>query len=329
VFKNFLYKYSSKAGHFILLICLAFFIACQSAAQKEASLLAQDARSKAELSRISQTLRGGYPLTPQDFESIKQIREKYPNSTDVRNVFQSALVKRGDFESLVKLIEAIPARERTREDNLNLAKSYLKLGRYSEAVDLVKPLAEAAPKDSELNSLLAFGYFYLGQTDEAAKYLDAVWDAIVQNKRIDEINTRGLIYFRQKNYEKAIETFKKSLEINAEDISANNTLSRIYAAQGDTAQAEVYRLKTEQAQDAISANEAKASRIVQNSYQLEDAWKAKRYEEVVNLARQMLPEANEKNKPALYQYLIESYKALGKPEEAQKVLSEAQNLKQK
>lgn len=327
MFKNFLYKTLSRAGHFILLICLSFFVSCQSAAQKEASLLAQDARSKSELMRISQTLSGGYPLTPQDFESVKQIREKYPNSTDVRNVYQSALVKRGDFESLVKLIETIPAKERTREDNLNLAKSYLKLGRYKEAVDLLKPLAEAAPKDLDFNSLLAFGYFYLGQTDEAAKYLDNIWDAVVQNKRIDEINTRGLIYFRQKNYEKAIETFKKSLEINADDISANNTLSRIYAAQGNTEQAEIFRLKTEKAQEAISANETKASRMVQNSYQLEDAWQAKRYDEVISLARQMLPDANEKNKPALYQYLAESYKALGKPEEAQKVLAEAQKQK--
>lgn len=291
--------------------------------------MAQDARAKSELTRISQALTAGYPLTPPDFEQVKQIREKYPHSVEVRNVYQSALIKRGDFESLVKLIEAIPFKERTREDHLNLAKSYLKLGRYQDAVDLVKPLQEAAPTDAELNSLLAFGYFYQGQTDDAAKYLDNIWDAIVQNKRIDEINTRGLIYFRQKDYAKAIETFKKSLEINADDISANNTLSRIYAAQGDAGQAETYRLKTEKAQDAISENETKASRTVQNLYRLEDAWKAKRFDEVISLARQSLPDASEKNKPALYQYLAESYKALGKPEEAQKVLVEAQNLKQK
>jgi tetratricopeptide (TPR) repeat protein len=310
-----------------LLLCLAFFVSCQNTPQNETNLLAQDARAKSELSRISQILNGGYPLTPQDFESVKQIREKYPASADARNVYQSALVRRGDWESLVNLIEAIPAPERKREDNLNLARSYLKLGRYQNVIETVKPLAEAAPKDAELNSLLAFGYFYLGQNVEAAKYLDASWDAIIQNKKIDEINTRGIIYFRQKNYEKASETFKKSLEINADDVSANNTLSRIYAAQGNAAQAEIYRLKTEKAQEAISASETKASRTVQNLYQLEDAWKAKRYEEVINLARQMIPDANEKNKPALYQYLVESYKALGKPEEAQKAQAEAQNLK--
>lgn len=306
-------------------LCLTFFISCQNAARTETP----DAKAKSELSRINQILTVGQPLTPQDFESIKQIREKYPNSVDVRNVYQSALIKRGDWENIAKLIVEIPATERKREDILNLAKSYLKLGRYREEIDLLKPFADANQKDADYNSLLAFGYFYLGQTDEAAKYLDAVWDVLLQNKRTDEINTRGMIYFRQKNFEKAIETFKKTLEFDEHDISANNTLSRIYAAQGDARQAEIYRLKTEKAHEAVGAGEAKASRFVQNSYQLEDAWKAKRYDEVINLARQMLADAGEANKPALYQYMAESYKALGKPDEAQKVLNEAQNLKQK
>jgi len=308
---------------------LLLFISCQNPAQKETNSAPPDAKARTEISRINQILTIGQPLTPQDFESIKQIREKYPNSTDVRNVYQSALVKRGDWESLAKLINDIPASERKREDNLNLAKSYQKLGRYREEIDLLKPLADANAKDADYNSLLALGYFYLGQEDEAAKRLDAVWDALLQNKKTGEINTRGLIYFRQKNYEKAIETFKKTLEIDENDISANNTLSRIYAAQGDSIQAEVYRLKTEKAHETVGEGEAKASRFVQNSYQLDDAWKAKRYDEVINLARQMIPDADEKNKPALYQYMAESYKALGKPDEAQKVLAEAQNLKQK
>ncbi len=325
MFRNFLSKNPLKVRHCIFLLCLTFFISCQNAARTETP----DAKTKSELSRISQILTIGQPLTPQDFESIKQIREKYPNSVEVRNVYQSALVKRGDWESLAKLIVGIPATERKREDNLNLAKSYLKLGRYQEEIDFLKPFADVNQKDADYNSLLAFGYFYLGQTPEAAKYLDAVWDALLQNKKIDEINTRGRIYFRQKDYEKAVETFKKTLEINENDISANNTLSRIYAAQGDERQAELYRLKTEKAHESVGEGEAKASRFVQNSYQLEDAWKAKRYDEVINLARQMLADSGEANKPALYQYMAESYKALGKPDEANKVLAEAQNLKQK
>lgn len=313
----------------VSIFCLVFLFSCQNAARKEANSAPLDAQSKTELSRVGQILSSGQPLTSPDFESVKQIREKYPNSSDVRNVYQSALVKRGDWESIVKLINDIPAGERKREDNLNLAKSYLKLGRYQEEIDLLKPLADASPQDADYNSLLAFGYFYLGQNAEAAKRLDAVWDMIVQGKKTDEINTRGMIYFREKNYEKAVETFKKSLEANENDVSANNTLSRIYAAQGNAEQAEIYRLKTEKAQQLIGDYETRASRFVQKFYQLEDAWKENRYDEVITIARQTLAEADEKNKPALYQYIAESYKAQGKPDEARKVLAEAEQVKSK
>lgn len=312
-----------------LFFCLMSLIACQAPVQKETNIPAQDAKAKSELNRIGQIVNGGQPLAPQDFESLKQIRQKYPNAVEVRNVYQNALVKRDDWENLIKLINEIPAAERKREDNLNLAKSYVKLGLYREEIELLKPLVESNPQDIDYNSLLALGYFYLGQNEEAAKYLDAVWDALVQNKRSDEINVRGIIYFRQKNYASAIETFKKTLEINEYDIPANNTLSRVYAAQGNAEQAEIYRVKTENAQTLHSAKELKASRTVQNSYQLEDAWKAKRYEEVIALARQMIPDADDKNKPVLYQYMAESYKATGRNEEARKALAEAQNLKQK
>ena len=327
MFTDFLYKYSTGVRHCILLLCLALVISCQSQAEKEKNLLAQDARARSELVRINQILNGGYPLTAQDFDSIKQIREKYPTSSDVRRVYQSALIKRGDWESLLKLIESVPETERTREDRLNLARSCLKLGRYQNAVDAVKPLADAAPQDAELNQLLASGYFYLGQNEEAARRLDAVWNHIVANKKSDEINMRGMIYFRQKNYEKAVETFRRSLAINPDDITANNNLSRVYAAEGNIEEAEIYRSKTEKAQIAMGDAEAKASRAVQNGYQLEDAWKAKRYEEVIATARQMLVDADEKNKPALYQYLVESYKALGRPAEAQKAQAEAGQVK--
>jgi tetratricopeptide (TPR) repeat protein len=313
----------------VAFVCTALCFACQNKTKNDQNLFAQDTQSKNELKRIGQALSNGQQITSQDFETIKQIREKYPNVIEIRNVYQSALVKRSDFEGIINLINEIPASERTREDNLNLAGSYLKLGRYTETVDTVKPLVEANPKDADYNSLLANGYFYLGQTEDAAKYLDAVWDTIVQNKRIDEINTRGIIYFRRKNYEKAIETFNKSIEINPNDITANNTLSRIYAAQGDSKQAEIYQAKTENAQKLITENETKKSRFVQNYYRLEDAWKAKRYEEVITLSRQMIADTDDKNKSALYQYIAESYKALGKPDDAQKVLTEAQSLNQK
>ena len=47
--ENFLYKFFTKAGLCILLLCLAFLLACQSAAEKESAALKQDAQVLSQL----------------------------------------------------------------------------------------------------------------------------------------------------------------------------------------------------------------------------------------------------------------------------------------
>lgn len=313
--------------YFFVLICSLLFISCQSDAKQEVSALSGDKQAIAELSRINQILASGQPFAPADFESLKKIYEKYPDDTQIRNTFQSALVKREDWVSIEKFINRIPAAERTRADQLNLGKVYLKLGRFQELIDLMKPLAETAKGDTDFNALLGFGYFYAGQNDEAARYFDNVWEAIISEKRVDEITTRGMIYFRQNNFPKAIETFEKSLEINPQNSTATNILSRIYAAQSNSEKAEEFRRRTAEIHQRGEESEAKAMRQVSLYYDLQNAWKDKKYSEVIALANRILPEADEKNKPALYQYIAESNKALGKMPEAEAALKEMEKLK--
>lgn len=311
----------------LILISLGLLISCQSASQKNHLSPSIDNQTLSEITRINRILTTEQPLISSDFESIKKIYEKYPQDLQVRNVYQSALVKREDWVSLEKFIGTIPANERSRSDQLNLAKVYLKLGRYQDLVDLIKPLAEATPTDADFNGLLSFGYFYLGQNNEAAKHLDLIWEELLQKKRTDEITTRGMIYFRQNDYPKAIATLEKAIEINPDNATATNTLSRIYAAQNNSEKAEEFRKKTEEIHQKGEEFEAKSIQNVELIYQLQTAWKEKRYSEVIELAQKILPESDEKNKPALYQYLAESYKALGKNKEANAALVELEKLK--
>lgn len=299
------------------------FAGCQS---KEMPV-SVDAQTQNELSRINRLLTTSQPLQPNDFDSLKKIYEKYPKDAQVRNLYKSALIVRKDWTSLENFIKEIPENERSREDRINLARVYLRLGRHQDLIDFAKPLAEKDKTDVEFNSLLGFGYFYLGQTDEAAKYLDTVWGKILSEKRADEITTRGLIYFRQNNFPKAIEILEKSLEINPQNATATNALSRIYAAQNNPEKAEEFRKKTTELHEKTEESESMAMRRVNVYYDLQTAWNEKKYAEVIELAQKILPEADEKNKPALYQFIAESYKALGKPEEARSALLELEKLK--
>jgi tetratricopeptide (TPR) repeat protein len=312
---------------FILILSLILSgISCQSNAKQDDALLAEDKQAMAEITRINRNLATEQPLLPADFESLRKIYEKYPQTEKVRNIYQSALVKREDWVLLEKFINEIPADQRTRADQLNLGKVYLKLGRYEDLIAMFKPLADANPNDADFNSLLGFGYFHLGQNDEAAAYLDRIWETIVSEKRIDEMTTRGLIYFRQKNYPKTIEVLEKAFEIHPLNSTATNTLSRAYTANNNLEKAEEFRKKTAEIHRNAEEFEARSMRNVGLIYDLQTAWTEKKYSEVISLANRILPDAQEKNKPALYQYIAESYKAMGMKTEAEAALKELEKF---
>ena len=78
-----------------------------------------------------------------------------------------------------------------------------------------------------------------------------------------------------------------------------------------------------------TADERRKTNYVEKIYKLQEAYKAKRFQEVINIANEILPEADAKNKAALYQFLYNSHKALGQQEEAQEVLVKAREMQQK
>ncbi|MGI9054843.1 MAG: tetratricopeptide repeat protein [Pyrinomonadaceae bacterium] len=327
--ENFLDRYFTKAGHCILLFCLAFLCACQSAAEKESAALKQDAPVLSQLAQINNAINTTRSISPENFAALKTIREKYPNALEVRQTYKNALVIREDWQALEKFLTEKPLAELSAEDRQTLGKVYVKSGKYEQAIETLKALAEANPNDVETRSLLGLSFFYLDKNEEAGAQLDSVWDKIIAEKRIDEITTRGIIYSRQNNFPKAIETLKKAVEINPSSAAANNALAQVYARSGDAEQAEIYRAKTVEINDNAAALTFEASRRVQQIYELETAWKAKNYQEVINLANRILPTAVEKNqKIVLYQYLFESNKALGNQAEANNALTEAQKLQQ-
>ncbi len=327
--ENFLDKFFTKAGLCILLLCLAFLSACQSVEEKESAALKQDAQVLSQLAQINNSIAATRSISPENFAVLKTIREKYPNASEVRQTYKNSLIIREDWMALENFLNEKPLAELSAEDRQTLGKVYVKSGKYERAVETLKPLADANPNDVETRSLLGLSYFYLDKNEEAGAQLDSVWDKIIAEKRVDEITTRGIIYLRQNNFPKAIETLKKANEINPSSAAANNALSQVYARSGDAEQAEIYRAKTVEINDKAAAETFEASRRVQQIYALETAWKAKNYQEVINLAKQILPTAVEKSqKIVLYQYLFESYKALGNQTEANKALTEAQKSQQ-
>ena len=320
------YKISRHLRLMTTAIFLLSLIACQSKTESDAALLAADKSALAEIKRINTNLAGGQTVSQSDVDSLNKLREKYQASAEVRQALQMVLIKRGDWSAVEKLIGETSENERTNDERITLAKVYFKLGRFQDAAETLKNLPPDQTTELETKSLLGQAQFYLGQPDEAARTIDSVWEQILAQKKTDEITLRGMIYFHQGNLDQAAETLKKAVEIAPENISANNALSRVYAAKGDTVNAEIYLAKTQRVNEIAAAAEKKKSRLVPLFYRLEDAYKAKKFDEVINLARQILPEADEKNRAVLYQYLAGAYQAQGKTTEAENAMADAARL---
>jgi tetratricopeptide (TPR) repeat protein len=105
-------------------------------------------------------------------------------------------------------------------------------------------------------------------------------------------------------------------------------LSRFYAAQGDAAQAEASRAQAERAHARQTAEETRLIRLNARARDLESAFAARRYEECVRIAQEMLQTADEAQKPTLYEYIGQAYQAAGKQAEAQSAFQEAARLRQ-
>jgi Flp pilus assembly protein TadD len=308
----------------LVLLATTLIVSCEGPADRDKKLLADDRQALAILQQINSDLKAVKQIAPENFEKLKALREKYPSSDEIKKSYKAALVYREDWENLEKLLTETNA-ESDRDDQILLAKARAKLGKFPESLDVLRNL-ENSSNDMEVRSISALAYFNLGRLDQASAELDAVWDSIIAQKRVSDINLRGMIYFRNRDYEKAASTLERSLTIDSANSATNNMLSRTYSAFGKADLAEKYRLATVNSQSMSTEAEANKMRFVNLAGQLKFAWEGKQYKEVVSLSQTMLPIADEKNKPAILKYLAEAHKALGNTAEADAARVELQKL---
>ena len=317
-------------AHIVLSLLIVFgLISCGAEAARDSERLANDKTATAELNRLNSLLSSNRPVTRIDIESLNKLREQYPNSQAVRQILQGALIKRGDWAAAEKIIADTPDSQRTTPDRLNLAKIYFKQGKFSEASGLLKTISSNTNERVEATALLGQSQFYSGDLNEAATTFESIRNELVEQKRADDLTLLGTIYSRRGDHAKAIEILQSAVAVSPDNVSANNALSRVYAAAGDQSKAAALREKVETINARVAADEKKRSRLIPLFYQLEDAFAAKDFDKVIALVGQIQPEADDATKPTLYQYLAAAYQAQGKQAEAKNALAEAAKFTQK
>jgi tetratricopeptide (TPR) repeat protein len=111
-----------------------------------------------------------------------------------------------------------------------LGSLYYKNGEYENAIDIFQKVVEKADPNSKeyVDAMIsmAFSYDFLGESDKAKNtYLSAL-EKVPNNK--DIIFNLGRLNFMQKNYEEAIENFKKVLEADPEDFESYLNIGNAY-----------------------------------------------------------------------------------------------------
>jgi tetratricopeptide (TPR) repeat protein len=310
---------------FILLTSLSFY-GCEPAADRDAVRLASDSAAMAEVKRIEALLGAMRPVTRLDVDSLRRMREQYPASTKIRQLLQGAFIKREDWEAAEKLISEIPDSERTSSDRLTLAKVYIKQGKFRESIDVLNQIEGTTAERLEAAALKGQAEFYTGNLDSAAISLESVRTDLIAQKRADDLAILGTVYLRRGERERAVEVLQKAVEAAPDNISANNALSRAYAAAGEEEKAASIRARLDSINDKIADAERKRSRIVPLFYQLEDAYAKGEYDKAMRLIHQIRPEADAATSATLYQYLAAVYKAQGKESEARQALADATKM---
>jgi predicted Zn-dependent protease len=309
------------------IVSIAVISACGGKVERDQASFEKDRVALTDVRRIGALISRSQKVEQRDLDLLKNIHAKYPKADEVRQTLQFALQLREDWDALEKLLTEKPESDSTQQEQIFLAKVYLKLGKYSNASRIAGPKADSAPNDLELNSIAGRAWYYEGKYDDAARAFDRVWDALISSKQLDEVMMRGMIYFYKGDNVRAIDTLKKTLAIYPEYAAGNNALSRIYAASGDQKQADIYRVKAEQSHAMQTAEEARRMRLVSRSLELESAFAAGRYGESVKIARELLLSADASQKPVLYEYLGKAYQAMGNETEAQAAFQEAARLR--
>lgn len=311
----------------LFLIIVAFLAACETKTTNDEAAYKTDAAASQTVNQANIFLQNRQRLPPETFSKLKKLYEQYPRSKTVADAYRAALVAKEDWATLIDVIQRTPADKLTTEDKLDRIKASIKLGRYNYAADELKALP-ATENGLEVDILSANANFYLGNYDASKALLDKNWAQVVSAKRVDEITMRALVYFYQGDSDKAVELLNNAIEYNPDYFPAFNALSRVYAAKGDVAKADAYLKDVQKIFDKVTADERRKVQLVDKSNKLQEAYQDQRFQEVVDLANEILVQANGKEKAVLYQYQYQSYQALGKQKEAQEVLAKARQLQQ-
>lgn len=267
--------------------------------------------------------QGTRPASPE-VQRFKAVALRHVGEPFVEEALLALLPALKDWEGLALYFQAKPSL--TPDEEKLLARVHIKLADYGAARDLIRPMADAAPTDSEANTLAGRAHYFYGENEAAALCYDRVADRLLPEQRYQDLAFRAMIHFDEGDAAAARSLLETGLAVAPDDVVLNNTMARVLAGSGQPEEAERYSLRVQELQRELSERETGQMRVAAQIFEINRALQAADVDGCRERIYRLLPEADEALRNQLYSFLEALYRRAGREAELPAVLDRARSL---
>jgi len=315
----------------ILLFCLACAMvggcAGESGDRKapEYASLWQDPQS-VRVDEIRRKFVAGGNLTPEEGDLLMTLAERYPHERELNDLLDRVLVRREDWNALIRLRSRTPAGERTAAQRRDLAKLFVKAQRFDEAAVILDALVREYPDDIELLWLSGYAGYYRGDYAGAIETFETNRARLLPAGHEQSLLLAGLSHFQLDHLDEAIAMLREYTRLEPDDASGLNGLARALVAVGRDEEAEPLFARMNEIHRRHNETERRQSWLANRVRALNDALAEKRSADSEAIIQEILPVADAELQARLLKILADIYTATGREDEARDARARAASL---
>ncbi len=169
------------------------------------------------------------PAPPPNETARLRLRERW-------NDYGIGLLLQGDLKGAVSAFEEVTRIDPGWADGwVNIARAQIQEGAHHKARGPLEKALELDPDLAKTHYFYALTLRAEGRYDDAIRHLDRALASYPRDRVV--LNQLGWILFLKREYDRAIETFRRTLAVDPEDLQAHYNLMLCYRGKGDLVEA--------------------------------------------------------------------------------------------
>ncbi len=264
-----------------------------------------DQRIKSEVATIRSAVASSQSAGMDVVTKLVNFNDTYPGTPEIIEALASVHMARKDWSAISELYRSV---DRNLVNEGLYIRSLLMSHAYAEAVAFLEQKPNRNQQDS---FLLGYALYHNGDSEKAISELDEV---IKQpgGQSADALLIRGMAAIQVNDWETADAMLSKSLELQADNAVAMTALARVKRKLGDEPFAELLENQAIEARNKATMIESRMIQVSALSQELNEAWAGRKLDECRRIIAKLMPNADEKTRAVLDNYLLSIDRLEGK-----------------